>query len=136
MAKHNREEIGEKINAVCRDSGVVFAYLFGSQAKGSTGPLSDIDIALYIGGLDRKEYSGKKLELLGRLNDALKTDEIDLVLLNNASPFLAQRILRDGKLIYCADEKLRLDYEQITILKYLDWKPYLDKYTRQAIKDG
>ena len=28
--------------------GVVFAYLFGSLAKGSEGSLSDVDMALYL----------------------------------------------------------------------------------------
>ena len=27
-------------------SGVVLAYLFGSQARGETGPLSEVDIAV------------------------------------------------------------------------------------------
>ncbi|RLC56366.1 MAG: hypothetical protein DRI80_16390, partial [Chloroflexota bacterium] len=29
--------------------GVVLAYLFGSQAEGTAGPLSDVDIAVLLG---------------------------------------------------------------------------------------
>ncbi|MCX7682029.1 MAG: nucleotidyltransferase domain-containing protein, partial [Anaerolineae bacterium] len=29
--------------------GVVLAYLFGSQAEGRAGPLSDVDIAVLLG---------------------------------------------------------------------------------------
>lgn len=113
---------------------VNFAYLFGSQTKGNIGPVSDIDIAVFIDCRDEDAYASHKMEILGKLNDTLKTDNIDLVLLNEAPPLLAHRILKEGEIIYCEDEKKRLDYEESAILKYLDFKPYLEKYAREALK--
>lgn len=116
---------------------VVFAYLFGSQAKGKTGPLSDIDIAVYF---DEKvpadERSDLMLQVLGELMDLFKTDEIDLIVLNDAPPLLAHRILREGLLIFSDDDNIRLDYEVRAVLRYLDWKPYLDKYTEEVFGPG
>ena len=60
---------------------VQFAYLFGSYAKGKITPLSDVDIAVYLSG---SNFSQKRLEILGGLIEVLKTDEIDLVILNTA----------------------------------------------------
>lgn len=111
---------------------VVLAYLFGSQAKGKTGPLSDVDIAIYF---DEKvvlnERFDLRLEVLGELMDLFKTDEVDLVVLNDAPVLLAHRILKEGILIFSGDDKKRLEYEVKAVLKYLDWKPHLDKYTRE-----
>ena len=35
-------------DAICTVPGVLFAYLFGSQATGRAGPLSDVDVAVYL----------------------------------------------------------------------------------------
>jgi len=67
-----------------------FAYLFGSFARGSTSPLSDLDIAVYLAGA---ELADKRMEILGDLIDIFKTDEIDLVILNTAPLTLRMNIL-------------------------------------------
>ena len=48
-----------------------FAYLFGSFARGSTSPLSDLDIAVYLAGA---ELADKRMEILGDLIDIFKTE--------------------------------------------------------------
>jgi predicted nucleotidyltransferase len=123
--------------AIFSEWKVVFAYLFGSQAKGNIGPLSDIDIAVcFDDTVARDERFDLRLEVLGKLTDLFKTDNIDLVVLNDAPPLLAHRILKEGMLVFCADDKIRSEFETRAVLKYLDWKPYLEKYTRQALGLG
>ena len=34
---------------------VTLAYLFGSAARGEATPLSDVDVAVYLDGLDRAQ---------------------------------------------------------------------------------
>ena len=54
--------------ALSQDSNAVFAYLFGSLAKGIHEPLSDIDVAIYLNNTeDLAEY---KLDLFDKLTDA------------------------------------------------------------------
>ena len=60
---------------------ILFSYLFGSAASGKTNAMSDLDIAVYLTG---DSLSEKRLDVIGSLIDALKTDEIDLVVLNTA----------------------------------------------------
>ncbi len=126
-----------RLTAIFEGNGVVFAYLFGSQAGGKVGPLSDIDIALYLGRtVTPEERFDMRLKVLGELTDLFKTDAVDLVVLNDAPPLLAHRIVKDGRLLFSADEGVRLEFEASAVLKYLDWKPYLDKYTRQVLGSG
>lgn len=127
----------ERLAGIFKKQKVLLAYLFGSQANGRKGPLSDIDIAVYFDQmLGPDERFDLRLEVLGELVDLFKTDDIDLVVLNDAPPLLAHRILKEGLLIFSDNDKIRLEYEVKAVLKYLDWKPYLEKYTKEAFGWG
>ncbi len=98
---------------------VVAAYLFGSQAAGAAGPLSDIDVAVATDSpTDARQ--ALRVELLRRATEALGTDEVDLVLLDAAPPLLAHRVLRDGELLVDRDPRGRVAFETHALLQYLD----------------
>lgn len=87
--------LGELVRQICSaalDSGNIEVLLFGSWAKGSAGPHSDIDIA-FSGEVPRG--------LLGRLAEAIEDSRIlsrvDLVDLQRASPAIRQAVARDGR---------------------------------------
>ena len=98
---------------------VLFAYLFGSLAKGKHYPLSDVDIAVYLSKFD--ELIDAKMEILGNLIDLLETDEIDLVILNTASIVLRMRILENKKLILDNSPFQRHRFESITMREFFDF---------------
>jgi hypothetical protein len=98
---------------------VLFGYLFGGLAKGKPAPLSDVDIALYLS--DCKDIAQEKMEILGRLMEVMKTDEIDLVILNTASLPLRARILGMKKILIDKDPFTRHKFESLTIREYLDF---------------
>lgn len=98
---------------------VYFAYLFGSLAKGKPLPLSDVDIAVYLS--ESSDMLEKKLEMLGALVDLLETDEIDLVILNEAPLTLRMKILENKKLISDNSPFLRHGYESLTMREYFDF---------------
>ena len=97
---------------------ILFAYLFGSFAKASHGPLSDVDIAVYFDGDDLSE---RTIQILGDLIDILKTDDIDLVILNNAPITLRMKILQNKRILADNVPFARQAYESITIRAYLDF---------------
>jgi hypothetical protein len=101
------------------DDDVVFAYLFGSLAGRKAGPLSDVDIAVYLG--QGVPFAEKKLEILGKLIDILKTDEIDLVMLNRAPLTLRMKILENKNIIVDKAPFLRHQYESRTMRQYFDF---------------
>lgn len=98
---------------------ISFAYLFGSFGKGRQLPLSDLDIAVYF--REPTNLQEKKMENLGALIDILRTDEIDLVVLNRASLPLRMRILENRKVIVDRDPFCRHRYESLTMREYFDF---------------
>ena len=97
---------------------VLFSYLFGSFAYGRTTPLSDVDVAVYVDGED---FAEKRLEILGNLVEILKTDDVDLVILNRAPLPLRMRVLQKKVLLVDNDPFARHDFESATIRSYLDF---------------
>ncbi len=87
---------------------VQFAYLFGSQARGRAGPASDVDLAVHLGGTPAS--LALHLELVRRVHAATGI-ETEIVVLDEAPLRLIERVLRDGRLIFSADEPVRVCYE-------------------------
>ena len=98
---------------------ILFAYLFGSFGRGKRLPLSDVDIAVYL--KEPTVVQEKKMEILGALIDILQTDEIDLVVLNNAPLPLRRRILESKKVVVDREPFLRHHYESLTMREYFDF---------------
>lgn len=98
---------------------IQFAYLFGGMAKGDPTPLSDLDLAVYL--TPGEDMRDRELEILGKLNDILQTDEIDLVILNHAPLPLKMSILKNRKVIVDNEPFKRHIYESLTMREYFDF---------------
>lgn len=116
-----------------RQGFVRLAYVFGSRAEGRAGPLSDTDIAvLFKEGMGRKEMSAKKLQLINRISSMLKTDNFDLVVMNDAPLSMRSNIIKHGVLLKDGGE--RVTFETRTMSDYLDRKYYDDMYAEMSVK--
>jgi predicted nucleotidyltransferase len=114
---------------------VELAYLFGSHAKGKSGPLSDIDIGVYLSRkLDKKERFEKRLELIGFLCTLLQTNNLDLVLINDSHPVLNFEIIEPNCLIFEKNHDLKVEVEVYIMSRYYDRKPHEDFLNRAFIK--
>lgn len=98
---------------------VVFAYLFGSLVGGKVRPLSDVDVAVYLA--EGSDVLQEKFEILGKLIELLKTEEIDLVVLNTAPLPLKARIIRHKELLVDKLPPLRHSFESLTLREYFDF---------------
>lgn len=85
----------KQIATILKRHGITTAYLFGSHARGTPGPLSDIDIAVLA--KEGVDYDSIEPSLFHDLALTLKTDQIDLVNIAAASPLLAQRAVLLGQ---------------------------------------
>jgi predicted nucleotidyltransferase len=105
--------------------GVVLAYLFGSQAEGKAGPLSDVDIAVLLGPqVERERWFQTQLDLIGELMSLFHRNDVDVVILNEATPLLAYQVARYGQVIY-EDEATRpaVDFAVYAVSRYADTAP-------------
>ena len=140
MIKYNK--LPENIEALIPEAAaylqsspdVLFAYLFGSLAKGKPLPLSDIDIAVYLAeGADIHE---QKMGILGKLIEILQTDEIDLVILNKSPLTLSMQILKSKKVMVDKVPFIRHQYESLTMRKYFDFSIKETSILERRFLDG
>ena len=98
-------------------------------------PLSDLDFGiLVIPSLARRQRFDKHLELLGVFNKHFETDEIDLVLMNDAPMRYAYNIIKSGKLLFCSDSDTLRDFIEKSVKLYLDFKYFRDEFDKEFLK--
>lgn len=127
--------IAENSRAVLDEDGaVLFAYLFGSLARGTAGPLSDIDIAVYL--KEGTDFVEEKLNLLDQLIDKPGTDRIDLVVLNTAPLPLQAGVLRCNLLLVDRAPFARHAFESLVLRKYFDFSRFEEAILRRRFSVG
>lgn len=107
-----------------KEPDVVAAYLYGSQARGRAGPLSDVDLAVWLDpALDRHQRWKTMIELMGSAGECLDTNEVQVVVLNTAPPLLVDRALRHGIRLADNAPTKRIRLETRAALDFLDLEP-------------
>lgn len=108
---------------------IKLVYFFGSTAQNKSAHLSDYDFAVYLEeNIEPKKEKDIVLNLIAELSKKLKTDKIDLVLLNKADNFLLRfNIIKEGALIY-QKEQYRLLVEPRILNEYFDFKLFMDRH--------
>jgi len=105
---------------------VLDAYLFGSRARGDAAPHSDVDVAVYLDRENAPEPPfGHAAELAAHLMKALAESRVDVVVLNDASPLLYHRVLRDGVRILSRCLRETTTREGTALSRYCDYVPQL-----------
>jgi predicted nucleotidyltransferase len=109
---------------------IIFAYIFGSYAQGKIRSDSDIDIAIYLeNSIDMETYFEIKISLM----EACKR-EIDLVILNDATPLLKYEIYRNNILLFTRDKTEETNYKVKVLFEYNDINRYLDLSYNKTIE--
>lgn len=125
------DDAKRRLSEALDKDGVVAAMLIGSQARGEAGPLSDVDVAVWHEpGLDRGRRWDLQMALIGAACDALKTNEVDVVMLNGAPPLLQHRAMRDAVRLVERDHDQRVRFEARALLDFLDTQPLRDELRR------
>ena len=134
------------------------AYVYGSVARGTPIPTSDIDIALITQPLTLSPYERLTLELdiQADIEDAAREDtgvapahvefsraetvertplpSIDVRIINEAPLLVRGHILQEGILVYEGDHQARVDFEVATLRRYFDYAPF-DRRLQHALLD-
>jgi len=106
-----------------RRDQVLFAYLFGSLAERKEGPLSDVDVAVFLKNEFASSHFDVKLSLLGDFCRALGRNDVDVVVLNHThNLMLLEGIIRIGVVLLDEDPRLRADFELKALHRAIDFK--------------
>ena len=104
---------------------IKLTYLFGSVANGNEGKLSDVDIAVLLDdSLSKKERFDLQLKLIGDLSAILKTNNLDLIIMNDAPLSLRYEIIKANHPLFIRNEAERIDFEAKKLSAYLDRRNY------------
>jgi predicted nucleotidyltransferase len=116
------------------------AYVFGSVASGRVRPGSDVDIAVLLNPKSARLGSLRyRLQLAAEIANAIGRSDVDLVILNDASPVLAHQVLSKGKLAFERSARARIEFQVRTVNTYLDTEPMralYRQYLKKRIREG
>lgn len=110
-------------------------YLFGSRATGKAVKNSDYDFAILIDeDLSKGKRFDLRLRLMAEISKALKTDAVDVVILNDlASLFFKYAIIKEGKVVYQKNDMETAEFESRTLGLYFDFQSFLEEYNRSYL---
>lgn len=104
-------------------------YVFGSVARGTDTPQSDLDIGVLFHELPEQTLEARPFRLEAELSEKLGR-QVQIIVMNDAPPDLVHRILRDGQIILEQDRSARIAFEIRSRNDYWDILPVLKEYRR------
>lgn len=129
-------DVAARLEAAFREPplpGVASAYLFGSHAAGRAHRESDVDVGVLLDWVvhrSRVERFEVRVLLGSWLVGALRTNEVDVVILNDATPHLGRHIVTTGRRVFCAHATADHAYVRDVQLRAADLEPFL-RWTRR-----
>ncbi|OGF22150.1 hypothetical protein A2Y83_00925 [Candidatus Falkowbacteria bacterium RBG_13_39_14] len=117
-----------KIKEIAEKYDINTVYLFGSQAIGDIHENSDYDFAAQFSeNIKENKYFDLKLKIMSDIMRLVKSDKVDLVILNEQKSPLAlkYRIIKDGKVLFVDDDIKRSRMETRIMSFYFDRQAHL-----------
>lgn len=105
------------IDKFVEEFNISLIYIFGSFVKGTNNKNSDIDIAVLLND-EIDAYT--KLNIFGALVDIFKSENIDLVILNNVNEVLKFQVIKYGEIIYMESLYSKVMFESRIMSEYMD----------------
>jgi len=124
-------------NTVSGHEEISVAYLFGSAARDEATVGSDIDVAILV-AKELPDPLRHRAELVEELTRACGVS-VDVVLLGEAPPELASRVVREGELLLSRDESARVRFETEALRRYFDtarMRRELDRALLSDLREG
>ena len=109
----------------------VAVYLYGSRARGTASPGSDVDLGVLLRSVPTPKLRGLARDLEGSVERAVGVP-VEVVVLNTASADLVHRVLRDGVVLLDRDRPARIRFEVQSRNEYFDLEPLRRLYRRPA----
>ncbi len=131
--RRQRPDIQERLCALAGQYDLVAIYVFGSRAieiaarvsgeeVEAAHPSSDADIGV-LPARGRCLTARERVELMLELEDLLEVSRVDLVILSEASPYLALDVVR-GELLCATDLDAEAEYQLYVLRRAGDLAPF------------
>ncbi len=127
------EKIGLLKDYFTGRTDVLMAFVFGSQAKKRAGGVSDWDIAVYFHPVSQeiewendRDYP-EESQIWGDLIALLKTDKVDLIVLNRAPSNIAASAIQ-GMPLVMRDRRIYLEFMLIVTREAEDYRQTAEEY--------
>ncbi len=127
--------VQEVLPSVLARYPVVAAYVYGSVARGTVLPTSDVDIALVLTeSLPPYERLQLELTIEGEVEEASGISPVDVRVINDAPLLVKGRILQEGIRVYEGDRQKRIAFEVLTLQQYHDFQPFIRPLQRAFLE--
>jgi predicted nucleotidyltransferase len=110
------------VTAALRQAGAVFAFTFGSRARGDERPDSDLDVAAWWGEHPPAPW------------DVELPHGVDLLVLDGAPLEIAGRVALEGELLFDDDPAARVRWVANTRKVWLDERPRVQRAHREFLE--
>lgn len=123
------EELEDALRAFFASNphGASCVYLYGSRARGTARPDSDVDLAVLFETARPPGYAGLPLALEAAIEERLGLP-VQVVDLERVPADLFHRVVRDGRLVLERDRSRRVRFEVLRRNEYFDLQPMLRAY--------
>lgn len=135
----------QKLREIASKYHLCDVYAFGSQADRAIGRLSGMDSVPFRVGSDLdigvRTTPGFRLTardraaLMTELEDLFSVSRVDLVILDEADPFIALDIIR-GRLLYAEDRDSQAHYELYVLRRAGDLMPFKKERIAMILEEG
>ena len=122
----NNSSLDQLVKELSKFRFVSAVFLFGSQATGKSRKDSDFDIAVITKNATRNQ----ELAVSGYNNQYF-----DVSILERLPLIIQFRVIKEGKLLYCKDEKFLNEVKLKILRNYLDFVPFINNFYKKVIKN-
>ena len=134
------EPLDEEILKAASDlPDVAVLVVFGSRARGTHRPDSDLDVAVLPSTVDSRARRYLQADLAAALAHLTPDGRVDVILLDEAPEVLRQRIMETGRVLLNRDPEAWKELRVRTMREYGDSEPYRRLYIeaqRQRLERG
>lgn len=120
------KELQDLVKKLSKIKCVSCIFLFGSQVNGRARKDSDIDIAVLTNSCSEHEL----MKIM-----AYSSKNLDISIFSRLPIIIQFRVLKEGKILFCRDEKYLHETRVITYKKYLDFSAFINKFYKRIIKN-
>jgi len=131
MILKGHKRVRKIIEAVEKDSDVLALLLYGSAARADNSSVSDIDLCVVLvpGARTALDLSRKKLEYAANFSTHLS-------IFQQIPIYVRQRVLREGKVLFCRDTDALYEVAFATIRELADFDPIYQEYLKEVANSG